>query len=109
MPALGEIWYHAVTNRLTLDWKSNLHPSSLSSSSSLQGSDYPSNEDTEERVARLDKSSYRPSAEALYIISEKGVRDVKRGEKRSAPADSMNPPSSSSVVGAAAAPVVMQR
>ena len=85
MPALGEMWYHGVTNRITLEWKKNASSvSSAQSSSFIDGYDEQQHGETEERVARLDKSSYRPSAEVLYTISEKGIRDVRRGEKRPA-------------------------
>ena len=87
VPALGEMWYHGVTNRITLEWKKNassLSSESAQTSSFIDGYDEHQQGNTEERVARLDKSSYRPSAEVLYTISEKGIRDVRRGEKRPA-------------------------
>ena len=84
IPALGEVWYHGVSNRITLDWKHEQPNFQYVSS----GDSWPTGQDHQaERVARLDKSSYRPSAEASYIVSEKGIREVKRerGEKRPAP------------------------
>lgn len=65
VPALGEVWFHSVANRIILSWRRDVH--------SLF--DY---ENDEERVATLVKSSYRPSGEAVYVINEYGVRDYKR-------------------------------
>lgn len=61
VPALGELWFHSVTNRLILKWRTEkaMH------------------ESCDERVALLVKSSYRPCAEASYIVCELGVRDYK--------------------------------
>ena len=60
-PALGEMWFHAITNRVCLKWRSDgtLHDS------------------FDERVAVLVKSSYRPCAEASYMVTQHGVRDFK--------------------------------
>ena len=66
VPALGELWFHSVTNRVILKWRV----------------DKTVHESEDERIAVLVKSSYRPCAEASYIVCEQGIRDFKIASSR---------------------------
>lgn len=56
VPALGETWAHACTNRIMLFWRDGI------------------------RVAQLLKSASQPLGEAAYAVERDGIRDVKLTE-----------------------------
>jgi RAD51-like protein 2 len=58
VPALGETWAHACTNRLLLTARGD------------------------QRIARLDKSPSRPRGEAPYLITASGLRGPPLSQKR---------------------------
>ena len=62
VPALGDSWAHAATNRVILYWKDG------------------------RRHAFLYKSPALPAAEAEYAVVAEGVRSAKRSSKRPRPA-----------------------
>jgi RAD51-like protein 2 len=57
VPALGESWAHACTNRILLEWAPEGH-----------------------RIARLVKSASRAPGSAAYAVVADGVRSLKSGE-----------------------------
>ena len=82
IPALGESWSHAISNRLMLYWSRSTNKTSPQSHSSslLPGemiiNDNSNNDEASCRIAEIVKSPCWPPARAEFAVCSLGIRDT---------------------------------